>query len=157
MIATLRLKIAILVNRFRRRKGPTLADQCAKVIMHTCTLQLERTETRELAPTPGALGKMLLAGGAITSVTYQVFDTDADKVDKGIRLEPWRAFATIIMRISLQSAPEFQVLVDSAEVTPRACHKAPGLELVKQLSQYFPLLPRPHTGPVIKPVIDEAV
>lgn len=155
MLSRLKLKLALLINHYRRRNGPTLADQCAKVIMHTCALQLERTETRELAPSLGATGPMSLSGGAITTITYKVFDTEADKVDKTIRLEPWRAFAQVIMRLTLERNPEFEVYVDQEQLEPRDCHKAPGLELIKHLSTYFPLLPRPHTGPTIKPAIED--
>lgn len=160
MLATFRLKLAILVNRIRRRNGPSLADQCAKVIMRVCALQLERAETRELAPTPGATGPMQIFGGAITTVTYKVFDTEADKVDKAIRLEPWRAFVDVTMRLALERDPQFEVSVTFPDgkgcpLDPNATHKSPGLELVKQLSQYFPLLPKPHTGPTYAPVFED--
>lgn len=169
MFSTLRLKLAIYKNRLLRFRGPALRDQCAKLIMHTCSLQLERSEVRELAPTLGAAGPMLLSGGAITTVTYSVFDPEADKVDPAIKNEPWRAFSKVIMRLSIEKDPEFEVkllkrspkelpdptkvlVVDEwVEIEPRTCHKAPGLALVKHLSQYFPLIPRPHQGPTIAP------
>lgn len=151
MFSTLRLKLAIIRNRILRFRGPALRDQCAKLIMHTCSLQLERSEARELAPTPGASGPMLLSGGAITTVTYSVFDPEADKVDPAIKNEPWRAFSKVTMRLTVENDPTFEVRIDDKEVEPRTCHKAPGLALVKHLSQYFPLIPRPHQGPTIAP------
>lgn len=151
MFSTLRLKLAIIRNRLLRRNGPALRDQCAKLIMHTCSLQLERSEVRELAPTLGAAGPMLLSGGAITTVTYSVFDPEADKVDPAIKNEPWRAFSKVTMRLTVENDPAFEVRIDDKDVAPRACHKAPGLALIKHLSQYFPLIPRPHQGPTIAP------
>lgn len=152
MIAYLKTRLAILRNRLRRRRGPAIQDQCAKLIMHMCSLQLERGETREVAPTLGAVGPVVLSGGAITSVLYHVFDTEADKVDKSIKQEPWRAFAKVTMLVTIESDPQFTVHVDGKSVEPRACHRSPGLELVGRLSAYFPLLPRVYTGPVFKPV-----
>lgn len=145
--------LALLANRIRRRNGLSLRDQCAKVIMHTCALQLEREEARELAPTSGATGPMLLSGGAITTITYSVFDRHADKVDKEIRKEPWRAFARVTMRLTLERDPEFEVTIDGKPVEPTRAHEAPGLALVKHLATYFPLLARPHLGPVIAPEV----
>jgi hypothetical protein len=156
LFASLRLKLHAYLNRFKRRNGPTFRDQVAKVVMHTCSLQLERTETRQLAPTKGAYGPMLLSGGAITTIQYGVFDKNADKVDKSIRDEPWRAFAEVTMRLSIESEPQFEVKTDGQPVDARAAHKAPGLELISALANYFPLLPRPHAGPTIKPVIPES-
>ena len=98
---------------------------------------------------------MLLSGGAITNVTYRVFDSEADRLDKQIRKEPWRAFAEVTMRVKLESDPEFEVLLDGSTIEAKALHKAPGLALIKHLSEYFPLLARPHTGPVIKPTFED--
>mgnify|MGYP006373595737 CR=1 FL=1 len=56
MLSFLKTKFALFKNRLRRRKGLSLQDQCAKVIMHPCSLQLERAESRELASTKGATG-----------------------------------------------------------------------------------------------------
>lgn len=165
MFASLKLKLAVLANQFSRRNGPSTRDQCAQLIMHTCSLQLERSEARELAPTEGATGPMSLSGGAITTVTYNVFDPDADQVDASIKKEPWRAFARVVMRLTIEKDPEFEVQILSkadpdapdgfwAQVEPRSRHKAPGLALIKHLSQYFPLIARPHRGPTIKPAGD---
>lgn len=151
---TFRLKLAALINRFRRRKGPTLADQSIKVIMKTCTLHLDREETRELAPTPGATGPITLSGGAITKLAYRVFDPDADKIDPEIKKEPWRAFAEVTMLLTIGNDPQFEVKVDGKEVEPKTRHKAPGMAAIKHLSEYFPLLPRPYTGGVYAPVIE---
>lgn len=155
MIAYLKNVAAVLLNRLRRSRGPAFRDQCAKVIMKTCTLQLERDEFRELAPTPGATGPMVLSGGAITTFTYSVFDKDADKIDKAIKHEPWRAFAKIVMRVTIEKDPEFEVEVEGAKVEPRAIHKAPGLELIKHLSQYFPLIPKTFQGQTYAPEVSQ--
>lgn len=119
--------------------------------MRMCTLQLERGDSKEVAPTPGAIGPMVLSGGAITTVSYHVFDTEADKVDKAIRAEPWRAFSKVVMRLSIERDPEFEVSIDGASVEPRRCHRDPGLVLIRNLSSYFPLLPKLYTGPVFAP------
>lgn len=153
MIKNLRMKLAALINGVRRKRGPTLQDQIAKVIMHTCTLQLERGESKLLAPTKGATGPMTLSGGAITTITYTVFDRNADKLDQSIKSEPWRAFSSITMRLSIDRDPEFQVQTDGKDVEPNDTHKAPGLALVKNLSNYFPLIPKQYTGPVYKPEV----
>lgn len=121
--------------------------------MHTCALQLTREETRELAPTPGATGPMLLSGGAITTVSYAVFDRNADKVNQEIREQPWRAFARVTMRLTLERDPEFEVSIDGKPVESAKVHEAPGLALISHLASYFPLLARPHTGPVIAPEV----
>ena len=160
MLSFLKTKFALFKNR-RRRKGLSLQDQCAKVIMHTCSLQLERAESRELASTKGATGPMLLSGGAITTVIYKVFDVDADKVDKQIRNEPWRAFATVTMRLTLERDPEFEVTLKVgeghfAQVEPLPRHMNPGLALIAHLSTYFPLLPKPHNGPTYAPELGGA-
>lgn len=162
-VKALRLKIAILTNRFLRRQGLSFRDQVAKVIMHTCSLQLEREETRELAPAKSAFGPMKLSGGAITTIVYRVFDVEADKIDKTIKSEPWRAFAQVTMRLTLDKDPEFTVQILSkadtelpdghfVDVEPRAVHKAPGVALISHLAEYFPLIARPHQGPVIAPM-----
>lgn len=114
--------------------------------MQTCSLQLERGESKELAPTPGATGPMILSGGAITTVTYVVFDVHADKIDKEIKREPWRAFSQVTMRITIECDPEFEVQIDGKPVEARAIHKEPGIELIKHLSSYFPLLPKAYLG-----------
>jgi hypothetical protein len=146
LLSHLKTRFAILLNRFLRRNGLSLRDQCAKVIMHMCTLQLERGETRDIAPTTGATGPMTLAGGAITTITYRVFDRSADKVDPEIKKEPWRAFGEVILRITVERDPEFEVKIDGKEVEPTAVHKSPGLLLIQHLSQYFPLLPKAFAG-----------
>jgi hypothetical protein len=151
LLARLKTHLAILLNRLRRSRGPALRDQCAQVIMRVCTLQLERGETRELAPAKGATGPMVLSGGAITTIAYRVFDKNADRLDKEIRNEPWRAFSEVTMRITLDRDPEFEVKIDGKEVEPKAVHQEPGLALVAHLSQYFPLIAKPHTGPTIIP------
>lgn len=162
MLSQIRFKLAALRNRFQRRKGPALKDQCAQVIMHTCALQLERGETRELAPVSGAYGAMLLSGGAITKITYQVFDTEADRFDKTIQKEPWRAFAKVTMLLSLDRDPEFDcVFTTDLDVPLRVFpapdfYKAPGLRLIQHLSSYFPLLPRPSQSPLINPFVEDA-
>lgn len=120
--------------------------------MRVCTLQLERGESRELAPISGASGPMLLSGGAITTVTYRVFDHNADRIDPKIKHEPWRAFSLVTMRLTLEKDPEFEVVIDGQDVEPKPRHKAPGLTLVDQLSAYFPLLPKPHRGAIVGPV-----
>jgi hypothetical protein len=158
LISPFQAFIARLTNRFRRRNGPALRDQAASVIMRTCSLQLERGETRELAPSKGATGPMILSGGAITTISYRVFDKNADDHDKSIKSEPWRAFAKVTMRLTIERDPEFEVSLevpaipgtDSSLVTiePRDLHKAPGLAILKHLSEYFPLLPRAYAGPV---------
>jgi hypothetical protein len=122
--------------------------------MHMCGLQLERGETRELPATSGAFGPMTLSGGAITTVTYRVFDRDADKVDKAIRSEPWRAFAQVTMRITIDRDPEFEVVVDEKPIEARACHKAPGIALIRHLSTYFPILPKAYLGGIYKPITE---
>lgn len=128
--------------------------------MSVCALQLERTETREIAPALHAMGPMVLSGGAITTVVYKVFDAKADKVDKVIQKEPWRAFATVTMRLSLSKDPEFEVEIQGAlgvvPVIPAHRHTAPGLTLIRHLSEYFPLLPKPYTGRVYAPVLEGA-
>lgn len=144
-------RLAILLNRFRRRRGPALHDQCAAVIMHMCTLQLERGESRELAPVKPAIGPMALSGGAITTVAYRVFDKDADKVDPKIKEESWRAFAEVTMRITIERDPEFEVKIAGKQIEPKTIHKAPGLALVAHLASYFPLLAKAHSGPVYIP------
>lgn len=158
MIAYLKNRFALLRNRFQRRNGASFTDQVAKVIMHTCALQLERGESRELAPVKGATGPMQLSGGAITMVRYRVFDRNADKVDPVIRKEPWRAFATVTMILYIDRDPDFAVSVNSQEnvatqIEPLALHTAPGRALVSHLANYFPLLPRPFGGPVYAPEI----
>lgn len=153
MIAYLKTRLAILMNRLRRSRGPALRDQVASVIMRVCSLQLERGEAKELAPTRGATGPMFVSGGAITTVCYRVFDAAADKVDKAIRSQPWRAFAQVTMRLTIDRDPEFEVVVDGKAVEPRACHKDPGLALVSHLSAYFPLLPKLYTGATYKPEV----
>lgn len=162
MIAYLKNRLALIINRFKRRNGASFQDRCAKVIMHTCSLQLERGETRELAAVRGSVGPMVLCGGAITTIAYRVFDSEADDVDPSIRQEPWRAFARVTMTLTVERDPEFTVQVLSktdtelpdghwVDLEPRDCHKYPGLALIQHLSEYFPLLPRPYTGPVFKP------
>jgi hypothetical protein len=151
LLARLKTRLAILMNRYRRRRGPAIQDQCAKVIMNMCAIQLDRGETRELAPVKPAVGAMVLSGGAITTVVYRVFDRNADKVDKTIRQEPWRAFTEVTMRITVERDPEFEVKTDGKETEPKELHKAPGIALIKHLSEYFPLLPKAHTGPVFIP------
>lgn len=149
----LKLRLAIFLNRLRRRKGPAFRDQCAAVIMRMCSLQLERGEFRELAPVKNVTGPMKISGGAITTITYQVFDPEADKLDKKIRLEPWRAFAQVTMRLTIERDPEFEVKIDGSAVEPRDCHKAPGVALVQHLSTYFPILPKTYIGPVFTPEV----
>jgi hypothetical protein len=139
------------LNRLRRSRGPALRDQCATVIMHMCTLQLERGETRELAAVKGSTGPMLVSGGAITAITYRVFDKNADRLDKSIKEEPWRAFSEVTMRITVERDPEFEVKIDGKDVEAKPIHKAPGLTLVAHLCQYFPLIAKPHQGPAIIP------
>lgn len=162
MIAYLKTRLAILLNRVRRRNGPALRDRCAQVIMRMCAMQLERGETRELAPTRGATGPMTLSGGAITTIAYRVFDKEADSVDPSIKKEPWRAFAQVTMYLSIEKDPEFHVQIHSkkdtevpdghwVEVEPAGCHKAPGLALVNHLAEYFPMLPRVYVGPTYIP------
>lgn len=119
--------------------------------MHVCTLQLERGETRELAPSKGATGPMLVSGGAITTVVYRVFDKNADRVDQAIKLEPWRAFSEVTMRITVERDPEFEVKIDGKEVETKPVHRAPGLALVAHLSEYFPLIPKRYQGPAYIP------
>lgn len=119
--------------------------------MHVCTLQLERGETRELAPVKGATGPMLLSGGAITTIVYRVFDKNADRIDKAIQQEPWRAFSEVTMRITIERDPEFEVKIDGKEVETKPTHRDPGLALVAHLSQYFPLIPKAYQGPAIIP------
>lgn len=94
---------------------------------------------------------MAISGGAITTIQYAVFDKNADKVDKEIRKEPWRAFAKVTMRITIDRNPEFEVLIDGKPVEPIACHTDPGNALVRHLAEYFPLIPRPHMGAVYNP------
>lgn len=153
LISRLKTKLSIQLNRLRRLRGPALRDQCAAVIMRMCTIQLDRDETRELAPTPGAMGPMVISGGAITKITYSVFDRNADRVNKEIKQESWRAFARITMLLTIERDPEFQVEIDGQEVEPKAVHTAPGIALVRHLATYFPLLPKAHCGPLIKPEI----
>ena len=153
LISRLKTKFSIITNRLRRLRGPALRDQCATVLMRTCALQLERSETRELAPTRGAMGPMVLSGGAITKIVYSVFDPNADKVDKEIRHESWRAFARVTMWLSLEKDPTFEVQIDGHDVDPAHRHTAPGLALIRNLANYYPLLPKAHLGPVIKPEI----
>jgi len=119
--------------------------------MRVCSLQLERGETKDLAPTGGATGPMVLSGGAITTVTYRVFDKTADRIDKAIRNEPWRAFAEVTMRVTLDRDPEFEVKLDGVEVEPTDRHRSPGLTLISHLSTYFPLLPRAYVGATYSP------
>lgn len=121
--------------------------------MRMCGLQLERGEKRELAPIQGAAGPISLSGGAITTIAYSVFDKDADRLDKKIKAEPWRAFAAVVMRITLERDPEFEVTIDGKPVDARPLHKAPGLTLVARLSEYFPLLARPYRGPTFSPEV----
>jgi hypothetical protein len=123
----------------------------ASLIMHTCSLQLERGEFKELAPTKGATGAMTLSGGAITVVQYSVFDKHADKVDPKIKQEPWRAFSKVTMRINIEKDPEFEVEIDGQKVEPKPIHKSPGLLLIDHLSTYFPLMPRAFKGQAYKP------
>jgi hypothetical protein len=146
MFTSLRFKIAALLNRFHRRKGPSLNDRCASVIMNVCALQLERNENRELAPTRGAFGPILVSGGAIVTIRYGVFDVNADRVDKSIRHDPVRAFAKVVLRLTLERDPEFEAFVDGKFILATQTHRAPGVELITHLSQYFPLLPKPYTG-----------
>lgn len=119
--------------------------------MHMCTLQLDRGETRELAPVKGATGPMLVSGGGITTIQYRVFDKNADRIDKAIKAEPWRAFSEITMRITIERDPEFEVKIDGQEVETKPIHQAPGLTLIAHLAQYFPLIAKPHLGPAIIP------
>jgi hypothetical protein len=150
----LKLSAAVFFNRLARRNHRIpLSDQCARVVMNVCALQLDRDEYRELAPSLGAYGPMRISGGAITKVTYVVFDAKADKLDKAIRQEPWRAFAQVEMRLTLERDPEFAVTLDGVEVPVKKEHTAPGLKLVQHLSAYFPLIARPHQGPLIKPEV----
>ncbi len=155
LISNIKFKLSIIINRYKRRKGPSLADKCAQVIMNVCSLQLQRTEVRQLAPTRGAIGPMVLSGGAIATVTYRVFDNRSDKVDRSIRNEPWRAFVQVTMRLGLESDPEFTVTVNTAEgdviIEPKSVHTEPGYALINTLSQYFPLLPTPYQGPIFFP------
>lgn len=151
MFQSLRFKLALLANRFRRRRGHFLPEQCASVIMRVCSLQLERNEIRELAPTQGAFGPMMLSGGAITTIRYRVFDPHADRIDKSIRQETTRAFAQVVMRLQLESDPECEAFIDGKFINTTELHRKPGLELVRQLSQYFPLLPRPFVGRTYSP------
>ena len=151
----LKLSASTLFHRITQNRPPrlTLAGQCALVVTRVCALQLDRDEYRELAATRGAYGPMRISGGAITKVTYVVFDRLADKLDKAIRSEPWRAFAQVEMRLSLDGDPEFVVLLDGVEVPTKKEHSAPGLTLIEHLSTYFPLIAKPHQGPLIKPEI----
>ncbi len=119
--------------------------------MRVCTLQLDRGETRELAAVRGATGPMLVSGGAITTIVYRVFDKNADRIDKAIQSQPWRAFSEVTMRITVERDPEFEVKIEGQEVEPKPVHREPGLALVAHLSQYFPLIPKPHPGPAIIP------
>jgi hypothetical protein len=154
LLSRFKLTLSAYLNRLRRRGGPAFRDQCLKVIMGVCSLQLERTETRELAPTGKAYGPMIISGGAITKVTYKVFDRYADAIDPKIKKESWRAFAQVIMTMTLDRDPEFQVTIEGTPVTAKDYHKAPGLELIKHLSGYFPLLPKAYTGQVYTPNTD---
>lgn len=157
MISKLKTQLAIWLNRFKRRKGPSLQDQCMKVIMHACSLHLEREEARELAPATGMIGPVKLSGGAITKLTYKVFDRDADKIDPTIRTESWRAFAEVTLLLATDQDPQFEVKLADLMIEPRSCHKAPGLSMVYHLATYFPLLPRPYVGATYKPLTEAAL
>ncbi len=157
MLSSLRLYFAGLCNRFKRKQGVPLHDQCAIVVMRMCTLQLKRGEKKELAPTQGASGPMLLSGGAITTIQYSVFDKNADRVNPEIKKEPWRAFSTVKMMITVERDPEFEVYIDGLLVDAKPLHKTPGLDLLKNLSTYFPLLPAAYVGPTYKPAMIEGL
>jgi hypothetical protein len=92
---------------------------------------------------------MLLSGGAITLITYSVFDRSADKLDPSIKDEPWRAFATVKMRVTIDKDPEFEVTIEEKQVEPGSVHTAPGLALIHHLSHYFPIMAKAYQGRVI--------
>lgn len=152
----LRLKLAALLNRFRRRKGPAFRDQCVSVIMRVCALQLRRGSTRELAPARGMFGACTISGGAITKLSYRVFDKHVDLIDPTIRADSCRAFLSVTVRIYLDHDPEWEVEMqlkdgETVAIDAKDVHKTPGIELIQHLAAYFPLLPDAYAGAVYKP------
>jgi hypothetical protein len=137
-----------------KKKPSLLAQHSAKLIMNLCTLQLQRGESVELAPTPGATGPITLSGGSIATVSYRVFDKHADKIDPAIRKEPWRAYALVTMHVSMTKDPEFKAVIEGHEIKVDDRHKNPGLQILKHLFEYFPLIPKPFQGQVYAPQIE---
>lgn len=124
--------------------------------MHVCALQLRKGTVRELAPARGMFGPCEISGGAITKLQYHMFDRHADRIDPSAKTESWRAFLLVTARIYLDHDPEWEVEMRAKDGSvlagvPNETHKAPGLELIRNLAVYFPLLPEVYTGAVFKP------
>lgn len=145
-----------MFKKFFQKKPTPLAQHSAKLVMNLCTLQLQRGESVQFAPTPGATGPISISGGAIATVTYRVFDKHADKIDPNIRKEPWRAYAEVTMHVSMTKDPEFKALIEGKEIKVEARHKSPGLALIKHLFDYFPMIPKPFQGQVYAPNLEAA-
>lgn len=143
-----------MFNNLFKKKPSAVASQSAKLIMNLCTLQLQRGESVQFAPTPGATGPITVSGGAIAILSYRVFDKNSDRIDIAIRKEPWRAYAEVTMTVTMNKDPEFTAAIEGKTIKVEGFHKKPGLSLIKYLFDYFPMIPKPFQGQVYAPQIE---